>query len=372
MKRLMREAQQLAKNPVREFLAYPLEGNLLEWHFTMRGPSDSPYSEGLYHGRVMVPNNYPFAPPDVVLITPNGRFELERKICLSISSYHPENWQSTWGIATVLTALRDFMLTPGNNGIGAVEYPSEVRQQLAQQSRSFKCPDCGQSVAEHLEVLDSAPAATAGSSDVPPTPTAKPADVSSRSPGGQPSPPSLSASATAATSAAEPSPCREGGVPEEEHAMGPEKSSMSIAPTNEHTSDPQPDTEGAQPTPDTTPREIAEAAEAAPPAPPPVEDGPPAVVEAAAPEPAAQPPEPRIAIRRRGTGVEVQLSAKFVDALLAIVTCVFLVMLLKKALLDAPRAETPTGATVRGLVSIVRSLVASDTARSGPLSDAEL
>jgi hypothetical protein len=70
--------------------------------------------------------------------------------------------------------------------------------------------------------------------------------------------------------------------------------------------------------------------------------------------------------------VEVQLSAKFVDALLAIVTCVFLVMLLKKALLDAPRAETPTGATVRGLVSIVRSLVASDTARSGPLSDAEL
>ena len=28
---------------------------------------------------------------------PNGRFELNQKICLSASAYHPEMWQASWG-----------------------------------------------------------------------------------------------------------------------------------------------------------------------------------------------------------------------------------------------------------------------------------
>ena len=36
---------------------------------------------------------------------PNGRFELNKKICLSISSYHPENWKPTWGSMVQGTAL---------------------------------------------------------------------------------------------------------------------------------------------------------------------------------------------------------------------------------------------------------------------------
>lgn len=27
---------------------------------------------------------------------PNGRFETNTKICLSISNYHPEHWQPSW------------------------------------------------------------------------------------------------------------------------------------------------------------------------------------------------------------------------------------------------------------------------------------
>lgn len=53
---------------------------------------DSMYSSGKYHGRILLPHNYPFSPPDIMLLTHNGRFECNTKICLSITSYHPDMW----------------------------------------------------------------------------------------------------------------------------------------------------------------------------------------------------------------------------------------------------------------------------------------
>ena len=50
VKRLFREAQELLDNPDEDFHAAPLEDNLFEWHFTIRGPADTPFENGLYHG----------------------------------------------------------------------------------------------------------------------------------------------------------------------------------------------------------------------------------------------------------------------------------------------------------------------------------
>jgi hypothetical protein len=39
--------------------------------------------------RMQLPSEYPFKPPEVYMLTPSGRFEINKKICLSISSFHP-------------------------------------------------------------------------------------------------------------------------------------------------------------------------------------------------------------------------------------------------------------------------------------------
>ncbi|CAK5079567.1 unnamed protein product [Meloidogyne enterolobii] len=39
-------------------------------------------------------------PPNLRLLTPNGRFETNKNICLSISGYHPETWLPSWSIRT--------------------------------------------------------------------------------------------------------------------------------------------------------------------------------------------------------------------------------------------------------------------------------
>lgn len=70
---------------------------MFDWHFTLRGPRDTEFEGGMYHGRILLPSDYPFKPPNIMLLTPNGRFEVRKKICLSISAHHPEEWQPAWG-----------------------------------------------------------------------------------------------------------------------------------------------------------------------------------------------------------------------------------------------------------------------------------
>uniref|UniRef100_A0A1I7ZES4 UBIQUITIN_CONJUGAT_2 domain-containing protein n=1 Tax=Steinernema glaseri TaxID=37863 RepID=A0A1I7ZES4_9BILA len=141
VKRLLREAQEL-KNPTELYFAQPLEENLFEWHFTIRGPPDSDFDGGIYHGRIIFPAEYPMKPPTVILLTPNGRFELHKRICLSISGFHPESWQPSWSIRTALLALVGFMPTDGTGAVGSLSYPAEERQKLAQESANWRCETC--------------------------------------------------------------------------------------------------------------------------------------------------------------------------------------------------------------------------------------
>ncbi|XP_050430620.1 ubiquitin-conjugating enzyme E2 J1-like isoform X2 [Adelges cooleyi] len=139
----MREAIELSES-TEEYSAHPLEDNLFEWHFTMRGPPSSEFEGGVYHGRILLPSEYPMKPPNIILLTPNGRWETNKKICLSISSHHPETWQPSWSIRTALLALIAFMTTNGQGTIGSLEYTSEERQTLAKKSKNWECEKCGQ------------------------------------------------------------------------------------------------------------------------------------------------------------------------------------------------------------------------------------
>jgi ubiquitin-conjugating enzyme E2 J1 len=53
-----------------EFAAEALESDIFEWHFVLRGPPDTDYQGGLYHGRILLPPDYPFKPPSFIMLTP--------------------------------------------------------------------------------------------------------------------------------------------------------------------------------------------------------------------------------------------------------------------------------------------------------------
>ncbi|XP_053685550.1 ubiquitin-conjugating enzyme E2 J2 [Sabethes cyaneus] len=134
--RLKQDYMRLKRDPVPYITAEPLPSNILEWHYVINGPEDSPYHGGYYHGTLLFSKEFPFKPPSIYMITPNGRFKTNKRLCLSISDFHPDTWNPAWSVATILTGLLSFMLetTPT---LGSCESTTCEKRKYARRSLAF-------------------------------------------------------------------------------------------------------------------------------------------------------------------------------------------------------------------------------------------
>lgn len=134
--RLKQDYMRLKRDPVPYITAEPLPSNILEWHYVINGPEDSPYHGGYYHGTLLFTKEFPFKPPSIYIVTPNGRFKTNKRLCLSISDFHPDTWNPAWSVATILTGLLSFMLetTPT---LGSCESTTYEKRKYARQSLEF-------------------------------------------------------------------------------------------------------------------------------------------------------------------------------------------------------------------------------------------
>ncbi|KAL1303386.1 hypothetical protein AAFC00_006779 [Neodothiora populina] len=108
-KRLTKEYKNITENPPPFITAHPSESNILEWHYILTGPPETPYEGGQYWGTLVFPPDYPFAPPAIRMHTPSGRFQPSTRLCLSISDFHPKSFNPAWEVSTILLGLQSFM-----------------------------------------------------------------------------------------------------------------------------------------------------------------------------------------------------------------------------------------------------------------------
>ena len=142
VRRLQSEFRALALKPESDFVAGPVGDDLFLWHFTIKGAKDTPFEGGIYHGKIVFPPQYPMKPPDIYFFTPNGRFETHQKLCLTFTSFHPEQWNPAWDVRTAMTAVIAFMVSKAEGAVGAIDMSDKDRRALAVQSRSWKCKEC--------------------------------------------------------------------------------------------------------------------------------------------------------------------------------------------------------------------------------------
>ena len=110
--RLKKEYKLMIQDPLPNAIAVPNPNNWFKWHFAIYNlPSDTPYHGGVYHGELRFPNNYPMGPPSIIMHTTSARFEPGKKICTSMSDYHPETWSPIWRISSIIQGLISFMLS---------------------------------------------------------------------------------------------------------------------------------------------------------------------------------------------------------------------------------------------------------------------
>lgn len=87
VRRLTKELAALKKDPIKDprITVAPNESNILEMHYVIEGSKGTPFEGGYYHGKLIFPKDYPLKPPSVMMITPSGRFQPNRRLCLSMS-----------------------------------------------------------------------------------------------------------------------------------------------------------------------------------------------------------------------------------------------------------------------------------------------
>ncbi|XP_066928146.1 ubiquitin-conjugating enzyme E2 J2-like [Clytia hemisphaerica] len=139
--RLRQDYMRIKKDPVPYIIgAEPLPSNILEWHYVIKGPENSLYEGGYYHGKLVFPKDFPFKPPKIMMMTPNGRFKTHTRLCLSISDFHPDTWNPAWSVSTILTGLLSFMLEKAPT-LGSIETTDYQKKQFALNSLEYNLKD---------------------------------------------------------------------------------------------------------------------------------------------------------------------------------------------------------------------------------------
>lgn len=71
-----------------------------------------------------------------MMCTPSGRFQPNRRLCLSMSDFHPESWNPMWSITTILTGLYSFMIET-NPTLGSIETSLRKKRHYAASSLEY-------------------------------------------------------------------------------------------------------------------------------------------------------------------------------------------------------------------------------------------
>ena len=111
LNRINKELTDLQQNPPDNCSAGPKKDDLFEWTATILGPSDSPYSGGVFELSVHFPTDYPFKPPKVYFNTKiyHPNINSNGGICLDILK---ENWSPALTVSKLLLSICSLLTDP--------------------------------------------------------------------------------------------------------------------------------------------------------------------------------------------------------------------------------------------------------------------
>ncbi|KAL8287137.1 hypothetical protein RQP46_003589 [Phenoliferia psychrophenolica] len=145
VKVLQRQLQQLKKNPVDGFSAGLVDDdNVYEWEFTIFGPADTLYEEGIFRARMTFPDDFPLNPPKMKFVTEMWHPNIYKNGDVCISILHApgvdqygfedagERWTPVQSVESILVSVISLLSAdpPSTESPANIDAAKQVREDL--------------------------------------------------------------------------------------------------------------------------------------------------------------------------------------------------------------------------------------------------
>lgn len=143
-KRLMAEYKKYLQDPPDNIMIMPDPDDHLKWWFLVLYLPDSPYSKGVYLGRIDIPKNYPFDNPGMTMFTPSGRFDPGQRICTTQTSFYRNRPSVAISLCQIIMAFISIWQDDSDSsGTSFLVRSQAERERLARESMNFNLTDKG-------------------------------------------------------------------------------------------------------------------------------------------------------------------------------------------------------------------------------------
>ncbi|XP_008561349.1 PREDICTED: ubiquitin-conjugating enzyme E2 T isoform X2 [Galeopterus variegatus] len=127
------------------------------------GGASTPYEKGVFKLEVIIPERYPFEPPQIRFLTPiyHPNIDSAGRICLDVLKLPPKGaWRPSLNIATVLTSIQLLMSEPNPDDPLMADISSEFKYNkpvFLKNARQWTEKHARQNQTADEEVLDNLP-----------------------------------------------------------------------------------------------------------------------------------------------------------------------------------------------------------------------
>ncbi|XP_002717641.1 ubiquitin-conjugating enzyme E2 T [Oryctolagus cuniculus] len=128
--RLKRELHMLATEPPPGITCWQEKDQMDDLRAQILGGSNTPYEKGVFKLEVIIPERYPFEPPQIRFLTPiyHPNIDSAGRICLDVLKLPPKGaWRPSLNIATVLTSIQLLMSEPNPDDPLMADISSEFK-----------------------------------------------------------------------------------------------------------------------------------------------------------------------------------------------------------------------------------------------------
>lgn len=140
IKKLQNEMKLWNEEPPYNIDLYVDPSDIRKWYCLIKGAPNTPYEKGFYICRYMMPETYPINQPELQVLTPSGRFDPCKNICLTTTSYHNDSNSTSWTLLAQAVALSSIMADDKEHGVAHLTtVPNSERVKLADKSFKYNC-----------------------------------------------------------------------------------------------------------------------------------------------------------------------------------------------------------------------------------------